>query len=169
MFVCISKTPGCLQCDWSRWKKKSWNKKCFISSVASLAEIASTGNVKRGTICELLRFIASCIKIWIPNAIVYSIKKRGSRNFMLICQSHPVGITSVPSTCSFMQSSQGLERISGWLRANKYHWSLLDIDGRVAKIWSPATEGIAVITTVKQISSAIGKCQAVAVFAFSRM
>lgn len=51
--------------------------KCFTSHIDSLAEIASTGSLRRSTIYELPRLTAKYIKIYIPNAVVHSIKKKG--------------------------------------------------------------------------------------------
>lgn len=149
--------------------KKSWNKKWFTSSIASLAEIASAGNLRRSTIYELPRFIARCLKTCIPNAVVYSIKKRDSRILVFVCQSHPVSITSVLSSCRFMQNFCELETLSGWPRAYMHHRLLANIEQWAPKIWCPATESIAIITTVKTIPFTIGTYQAVAVFAFSHM
>ena len=139
------------------------SKKCFTSRIASLAEIESTANLRRSTICELPRLTARCIKICIPNAVVYSVRKRGSRILVFVCQSHPVGIALVPSSCSFMQNSCQLEILSGWPRAHMHYRPLADIGHWVPKLWSSPTEGIAIITTVKAIPLAIDKYHTVAV------
>jgi len=102
-------------------------KEKIVFSIASLAEIASTGNLRRRTIYELPRLIARCIKICNPNGI-YSIKMKGSRVLVSICQSHPAGIASVPSSCSFMQNSCELEMLTGQPGAHVHHRSLADID-----------------------------------------
>lgn len=67
-----------------------------------------------------------------------------------------------------MQNSCELEMLSGWPRAHTHHRSLADVE-QSPKNLIPAIEGIAIITTVKAIPLAIGKYQAVAIFAFSHM